>query len=65
MGIKFLSELETANFFGLTLKGFQAQRYRGDGPAFHKIGRKVLYTEEDILAYVARAKVDHSKGKKR
>ena len=65
MGIKFLSELETANFFGLTVKGLQAQRYRGDGPAFHKIGRKVLYTEEDILAYVARAKVDHSKGKKR
>ena len=65
MGIKFLSELETANFFGLTVKGLQAQRYRGDGPAFHKIGRKVLYTEEDILAFVARAKVDHSKNKKR
>ena len=65
MGIKFLTEIETANFFGLTVKGLQAQRYRGDGPAFHKIGRKVLYTEEDILAYVARAKIDHSKSKKR
>lgn len=65
MGIKFLTEMETAKFFGLTLKGFQAQRYRGDGPAFHKIGRKVLYTEEDILAFVARAKIDHSKSKKR
>ena len=58
MGIKFLSEIEAANFFGLSLKGFQAQRYRGEGPAYHKIGKKVLYSEEDILAYVKQTRID-------
>ena len=58
MGIKFLTENETAIFFGLTLKGLQAQRYRGEGPAYHKIGKKVLYNEEDILAYVKQTRID-------
>ncbi|MDO5534148.1 MAG: hypothetical protein Q4F65_05815 [Propionibacteriaceae bacterium] len=37
-----------------TTDGFWAQRrYRGDGPTFIKLGRKVFYRPEDVDAWIA------------
>ena len=40
MGYNFISEEDTARVFGLTVKGLRKQRYNGEGPAYHKAGKK-------------------------
>ena len=52
MEYNFISEQEMAKFFGLTVKGLRKQRYNGEGPAYHKAGKKVFYTEDDVKAFI-------------
>ena len=65
MGNGFISEEDMAAFFGLSLSGLRAQRYRGQGPAYHKVGKRVLYLEKDVEAFVSDTKVDPKKAGKR
>ena len=64
MGYNFISEEDTARVFGLTVKGLRKQRYNGEGPAYHKAGKKVFYTEDDIKAFVEDTRIDPRKAGK-
>ena len=64
MGYNFISEQDAAKFFGLTVKGLRKQRYSGEGPVYHKIGKKVFYTEDDIKAFVEDTRIDPRKAGK-
>jgi hypothetical protein len=43
---------EVAPVLGTTEAGLAQQRYRGRGPKFVKVGRKVLYRWSDVRAYL-------------
>jgi hypothetical protein len=50
----WLTTQETAGALGLTPKTLANMRALGNGPCFHKIGGKVWYRGQDILAYQRR-----------
>jgi hypothetical protein len=47
----FMSEREAARFLGLSVRTLQGMRYRGGGPRYHKFGRSVRYTREDLITW--------------
>lgn len=42
---------EAAAYLGLAVNTLKFQAYKGTGPAYHKLGRKVVYTRADLDAY--------------
>jgi hypothetical protein len=46
-----LSEKELANYWGVTRNTLQKWRSNKCGPAYIKIGAKVIYTREAIIEY--------------
>ena len=48
----FKTTEETAKVLGLKKGTLEAWRYYGKGPRFHKIGRYVRYSIEDIEAFI-------------
>lgn len=42
---------EAAAYLGLAVNTLKYQAYTGTGPAYHKLGRKVIYTRADLDAY--------------
>jgi len=55
---KGLSEKEAAVFYHVHRQTIANWRFQGKGPAYHKIGRKVVYYEKDLREYLARGRVD-------
>jgi predicted DNA-binding transcriptional regulator AlpA len=53
MTTNLLSQREAAARLGLSPRTLERTRASGDGPAFCKIGRRVLYRPEDIAAWLA------------
>ncbi len=47
-------DTEAAEFLGLSPSTLRQYRIRGRGPAFIKLGSRVVYRESDLLAYVER-----------
>ncbi len=47
-----LNEDAAAEILGVSVRTLQRQRVRGDGPRYVKIGKRVLYREEDLQAYI-------------
>lgn len=47
-----LNEDRAAEILGVSVRTLQRQRVRGDGPRYVKIGKRVLYREEDLQAYI-------------
>lgn len=47
-----LNEDRGAEILGVSVRTLQRQRVRGDGPRYVKIGKRVLYREEDLQAYI-------------
>lgn len=43
---------EVADFLGVTLNALAKLRMDGGGPAFIKVGRRVMYHPDDISAYI-------------
>ncbi|WP_298589507.1 AlpA family transcriptional regulator [uncultured Kocuria sp.] len=50
---KLLTPAELADYLGTTTGNLAQFRYRGTGPAFVKVGRRVLYRESDVTAWIA------------
>ena len=44
----FVSTKEAAAFLGLSRSWLEAMRLRDDGPAFYKLGRRVVYSIGDL-----------------
>lgn len=50
---EYLSAEEAAGFVGLSKQQLDIHRMNGGGPAFHKVGRRVLYSVHDLRAWMA------------
>ena len=48
----FLTEIQLAEKLGISTRTLQAQRLRGDGIPFTKIGRNVRYSSQDVEFYL-------------
>ena len=46
--VHYLTNDEAALFLKLSPRTLEKQRVRGDGPRFHKFGRRVVYAIEDL-----------------
>ncbi len=45
------SEMQAANFLGMSVRTLQAWRIRGTGPRYCKIGRSVRYQRRELVAF--------------
>jgi len=50
---KLLSTLEAAGYCGSSASTFEKLRVFGGGPAYIKLGRRVVYARDDLDAWVA------------
>lgn len=49
---EYLGPEEAAEFVGLSKQQLDLHRMHGGGPAFHKVGRRVLYSVSDLRAWM-------------
>jgi len=54
MPIKHLNQTDLATRWSVSPRTLERWRYDGDGPAYLKLGSRVVYRLEDIEAYEAR-----------
>jgi excisionase family DNA binding protein len=54
-----LTQSEAADYLRLSKRSLERWRVTGDGPAYCKAGRRVLYREADLEAWIA-SRVVHS-----
>ncbi len=50
---EFLNSEESAEFLGLSKQTIDLWRSSGGGPAWHKVGRRVLYSVHDLRDFMA------------
>lgn len=55
---EFLSVEEAAEFTGLSKVLLDQWRATGGGPAYHKMGRRVLYSVTDLRTFAAASRVE-------
>jgi len=55
--IKKLNTHEAATFLNLSARTLEVWRYRGRGPKYAKLGKRVVYDIMDLEAFVAGRKV--------
>jgi predicted DNA-binding transcriptional regulator AlpA len=55
---KLLSERDVAELLSISIKTLQAQRYKGVGIPFYRIGRVVRYREAEVLAFIEAGRVN-------
>ena len=53
MSTQLLTDVEAADFLGLKPKTLARWRWKGQGPVFRKVGRKVRYARNDLEEYIA------------
>jgi predicted site-specific integrase-resolvase len=53
-----LNDRQAAKFLGVALQTLRNWRSIPKGPAFVKIGKRVIYTEADLLDYMDRHKIE-------
>jgi excisionase family DNA binding protein len=53
MTMKLLDVKEAAEFLKLGVSTMNKLRVHGGGPAYHKLGARVLYAEADLQKYLA------------
>jgi len=51
-------ETSAGKFIGLQRQSMSNMRHQRRGPAYHKIGSRVVYLESDLKAYMARHRID-------
>ena len=59
MAGQYLRVSEAAQYLGVSVSYMEKRRLYGDGPAYHKLGKTVVYTREALDAFVA-GRVQHS-----
>ena len=50
---EFLGTRDAAEFLGLSRQQMDLWRMNGGGPCFHRVGRRVLYSIQDLRAFMA------------
>ncbi len=51
---RYFDNDEAAEFLKLSPRTLEKQRVRGDGPPYHKFGRRVVYELTDLQAWAAK-----------
>ena len=54
---RYLRTKEAAEFLSLSARTLEKHRTYGTGPAYHKLGGRVVYSIEDLEAWVTRGSV--------
>ena len=54
---KHFNEHEAASLTGLSVKTLRRYRHEMRGPVFYKLGRRVLYAEPDLVAWIEARRV--------
>ncbi|MXQ08917.1 helix-turn-helix domain-containing protein [Alphaproteobacteria bacterium GH1-50] len=54
---RYLRTKEAAQFLSLSARTLEKHRTYGTGPAYHKLGGRVVYSIEDLEAWVQRGAV--------
>jgi hypothetical protein len=57
---KYLNVADAAEFIGLAKQTLNTWRVAGDGPPYHKLGRRVLYDAEELEGWVQGRRVRHT-----
>lgn len=55
---EYLSVDEASDFIGISKVLLDEWRSRGGGPAYHKMGRRVLYSVSDLRSFAAVSRVE-------
>lgn len=55
---EYLSVDEASDFIGVSKVLLDEWRSRGGGPAYHKMGRRVLYSVVDLRSFAAGSRVE-------
>jgi hypothetical protein len=55
---EFLTPKQLARLVHKTVSSLNQDRYLGRGIPYHRAGRKILYSREDVLAYLAAGRND-------
>ncbi|MEM6288803.1 MAG: helix-turn-helix domain-containing protein [Bacteroidota bacterium] len=55
---EFLGTPEAAEHIGISKAQMEEWRSKGAGPAYHKVGRRVVYSVADLRAFVARGRTE-------
>lgn len=55
---EYLSVEEASDFVGVSKVLLDEWRSKGGGPAYHKIGRRVLYSVSDLRAFASASRVE-------
>jgi len=50
---RYLRTKEAADFLSLSARTLEKHRTYGTGPAYHKLGGRVVYSVDDLTAWVA------------
>ena len=58
---RYLRTKEAADFLSLSARTLEKHRTYGTGPAYHTLGGRVVYSVEDLAAWVARGSVETSR----
>jgi hypothetical protein len=56
---KYLTVGDAAGFVGLAQQTLNSWRVSGYGPAYHKLGRRVVYDVEELKRWIQRQRVRH------
>jgi len=53
-----LNDVQAAKFLGLSVSTLRNWRFLSRGPAYHLLGRRIVYFQDDLEAYIAAHRVD-------
>lgn len=62
MGSVF-NDRQAAGFLGISCQTLRNWRTERKGPAYSKVGRRVVYSEVDLLDYLRRNRIEPEKGR--
>ena len=57
---EYFNTKEVAKYMKISPRTIERWRTEGQGPEYHKVGRKVIYNVSDINAYLASNKYSHT-----
>jgi Helix-turn-helix domain len=55
---QMLNDIQAAGFLGLKPQTLRNMRHYGEGPIYHKLGRRVVYRIADLEKYLAERRID-------
>ncbi len=55
---EFLNIDEASNFIGVSRQTLDKWRMDGNGPAIHRVGRRVLYSIPDLMAFMEKHRIE-------